>query len=304
MATPAVANEDAIKAAWLDWLGAGGIGQSALAITYQGAVVSVHGSGMSADRPVPIASLSKAVTGACVLSLIDDSILSYDTTLGEAFSDRPDLLPAGQSEQAAITVEALLTHTSGLDFDRTQSVINPVLWGGGDIDDRITALALARPLGAPVFFYNNENYAILGRVIAEATGQPVADVCRARVLDGLTSAGPDPRNGGALAWGGWNMTVVDYARFATRLTPQKDWPSTPLNGGAQYGPGVFVRDTDLGTNIWHFGAFCVLGLNDFGSYFYVLDNGWGVAVWYDVCVSTAQALALDGGLARAASSSD
>lgn len=295
LAAPVAADEAAIEAAWRDWVADTGVTQSTLAISKDGVVLGSYGIGRAADDPMPLASLSKAITGACVLTLIDEGAFGLGTSLGVVFQDRPDLLGQG----ADITIESLLTQTSGLHVDRTQSLLNPTLWGAGDMHDQITTLALERDLGPLEFFYNNENYAVLGSAIMEITGETVQDACSPRVLAGLESAAPNGRTGGSLAWGGWEMSVADYARFAATLDLSDDWPKAWL-GGASYGPGVFVRDTAQGTNIWHFGGFCLLGLGDHGSYFYVLDNGWGVAVAYNKCLSGPEARALDNTLAAAA----
>ncbi|WP_375279328.1 serine hydrolase domain-containing protein [Pseudooctadecabacter sp.] len=286
--------------AWEEWLVTNDVTQSALAITKDGILLSDHGRGMQADDAVPLASLSKAVTGACVLALQDEGLLEVSDTLDTVFAATPDRVGQGGD----ITIDALLTHTSGLDFDRTQTVLNPSLWGASDMHDQIADLALARPLGAAEFFYNNENYAVLGSVIMQVTGQSVAEACAPRVLAGQPTAAPDRRTGGGLAYGGWSMSVEDYAAFTATLAPDDDWPGAPVGGGAYYGPGVLVRDMQNGTNLWHFGGFCLMGLGDYGSYFYVLENGWGVVVWYDICASGAQAVALDNALARAAYSGE
>ena len=296
LASPVAADEDAILRAWTEWVGSYDVGRSSLAITFNGELVSDHGSGMRADEPVPLASLSKAITGACVLSLIDEGLLAEESQLSEVFADRPDMV----GNAGEVTVFDLLTQTSGLDYDRTQSVANPTLWGASDMHDQITALAVQRPLGAPDFFYNNENYAALGSIIMQVTGQSVEQACAPRVLQGLETAAPNRRTGGSLAWGGWEMSVADYASFAASLKVDDNWPAMPVGGGAYYGPGVFLRDSNDGTNLWHFGGFCLLGLGDHGTYFFVLENGWGVVVSYDICASAEQAIALDNSLSRAA----
>lgn len=221
LAGPVAADEAAIVQAWQDWVAEHDIGRSALAVAQDGRIVATHGIGMRAIDPVPLASLSKAITGACVLSLIEEGRVQGETPLKTVFGKRPELLGQG----AAITIDALLTDSSGLDYDRTQTVLNPALWGAGDLHDRISALALGRTPGSAIFFYNNENYSVLGSVIMEVTGQSVEDACAPRVLQGLDTAGRHGRTGGGLAWNGWQMTVVDYARFAATLEWSDDWPS-------------------------------------------------------------------------------
>ncbi|MEL6957882.1 MAG: serine hydrolase domain-containing protein [Pseudomonadota bacterium] len=272
-----------------------GVTRSSIAIAHNGAIVASYGIGRAADEPVPVASLSKAVTGACVAALVDERVLSYDTRLGDLLADRPDLLGVGDD----IEIGSLLTHTSGLRPDQTQSVLNPTLWGAADMHDQFATLALSREPGENSFFYNNENYAVLGAVIMHVTGESVEDACGSRVLPGLESASADARMGGGLAWGGWTISVADYTRFVAGLSPINDWPRAAL-GEISYGPGVFIRPTPDGQNHWHFGGFCLWGFGDHGAFFVALDNGWTITTQYDVCLSGEQSRDLSIRLSNAA----
>lgn len=280
LAIPAAADEAALEAAWRGWVEESEIARSSMAVTKDGDVVGTFGIGGDAQDPAPLASLSKAITAACILALIDEGQLRNDSPLSEVFSAQDGLVGNG----GAITIDALLTHTSGLNFDRTQTVLNPTLWGGGDLHDTVTKLALGRSLGPGDFFYNNENYAVLGRVIMEITGESVEDACRPRALSGLDSAALNGRSGGASAWMGWEMSVSDYARFANRIEVAQNWPFIHIGDGDFYGPGILFNTSPRGVTIWHSGAFCVLGLRGYGSYFFVLDTGWGAVVTYDRCI--------------------
>lgn len=296
LASQAGAEEAAIEQAWRGWVDAVGATRSVLAVTKDGAIVGQFAIGMDVDDSVPVASLSKAVTGACVLALEREGLLARDAELGDVIGDRPDLIGQG----ARITLVSLLTHTSGLDIDETQSISHPALWGAQDMHDEVARTALARDPGPPEFFYNNENYAVLGSVIKHVTGQSVEAACAPRVFGQATTARPHPRVGGALAWGGWQMTMEELATFFASLEDETSWPAAPLGGGVSYGPGVLMRDTGQGTNLWHFGAYCMNGLFDLGAYAHLLDNGWGVAVTYNACVDEAQAIRLSTELAQAA----
>lgn len=295
LATPVAADEAAIEAAWRAWVADVGATRSSIAITRDGQVVARHGIGMDADAPAAVASLSKAITGACVLSLIEDGAFAYETPLDEVLAGRVDIIGQGGD----ITVQQLLTHTSGLNYDRTQTLLNPTLWGGRDMHEHFAMLALQRPVGRPDYYYNNENYAVLGTVISEVTGLTVEDACRPRVLMGLETAAPDGRTGGGLAWGGWSISMADYARFAASLNVTDDWPGVPFGGGVYYGPGVYLRDTDIGVNLSHFGGYCIIPPLNHGAYFNVLDNGWGVAVSYNICSNPTQSIALNDTLVAA-----
>lgn len=294
-AGPVAGDEVAIESAWRNWAGTVGATRSVLAVTRDGALVGQFAIGMNAGDPVPVASLSKAVTGACILALEREGLLDRGATLADVFAERPDLIGQG----AQVTLAQLLTHRSGPDIDETQSVSHPALWGASDMHDAVTRTALARDLGPPDYVYNNENYAVLGSIIKQVSGETVEDACGPRVLGGAADAGPHARVGGALAWGGWQMPVADLALFFSTRDGAADWPQTALGDGVSYGPGVLMRDTGQGTNLWHFGAYCMNGLFDMGAYAHALDNGWSVAVAYNVCIDPTQAASLSQTLARA-----
>lgn len=227
LAGPVAADEAAIEAAWRSWADSVGATRSAMAVTRDGVLLGQFAIGMNAGDPVPVASLSKAVTGACILALEHEGLVARDATLGDVFAARPDLIGQG----AQVTLAQLLTHTSGLDIDETQSVSHPALWGASDMHDAVTRTALARHLGPPEYSYNNENYAVLGSVIKQVTGNRVEAACGPRVLGHAADAGPHARVGGALAWGGWQMPVADLALFFSTRDGAADWPQTALGDG-------------------------------------------------------------------------
>lgn len=285
-ALPLAADENAIRDAWRAWAERTGVEATSIAIGRDATVLLRDAIGMEPDAAVPVASLSKAITGACILALIDEGALQLHDRTGALLRDRPDLVTQG-SPGADIRVDELLTHTSGLGYDGTQTPFNPTLWGGADDHDKLTRAALAGPIGERVFTYNNLNYAVLGSLIMELTGTSVEEACRPRVLPGLTSAAPNRRMGGGLAWLGWEISAADYLRFLMSLDPAAKWPRRPTHLRADYGPGLFLRDTEAGREFWHTGAVCMVGPIDLGAVARRMDNGWAYVVTYDTCLSEA-----------------
>lgn len=280
-------------ATWLDQVGAS---EGVLALRYEGQPVATWSRGRAVEDMVPLASLSKAITGACVAALVDEGLLYYDNSAREVL---------GLPDAAPVTIAALLSHASGLEKDYTQG---PMSFWKGDPTPRwaeITPNALDpdRITGDGRYYYSNENYAVLGTVIEAVTGQPYETACRDRVLGpaGAQGDGSD-QFAGYLPWGGWAMNVADYAAvvdhwfapggvLGDRLA---DLPGVGIDGPVSYGMGMVQRQMDGGTrNVWHFGALCFNDGPTFGSYAVHWDTGWTVTAWYDACLTGEEMAALD-----------
>ncbi|MEL6502880.1 MAG: serine hydrolase domain-containing protein [Pseudomonadota bacterium] len=312
-----LANDDqraqAVEKAWRGWMEANGVEASSITMLAKGEKLWSHdtahappGGAKSSSRAAPLASLGKAVTGICVDKLVSAGRLSYDDRVG-ALLDGFNMAP----HAGGITVGQLLTHTSGLFPDQTQGTM--ARWyGKAKLRHRTattTALARNQKGEAGVYAYNNENYAVLGQIIAEVTGDFYEDVCRRLVLDpvGVTTASLPKPAGAFGAWGGWSMSTADYARFvqayfgpssAMQKNPASR-PSAQMGGGANYGPGIVWRRWRGGHNFWHFGLLCD-PRGSFGSYTALWKGGYSVVVSFDRCLKFQKLLDLDGALAEAA----
>jgi CubicO group peptidase (beta-lactamase class C family) len=174
------------------------------------------GAPMRADTVVRIASMSKPVTAASILLLAEDGLLS----LGDPVAD---YIPAFAEARVAtqlmhdetfeiptepltrpITIEDLLTHTSGVGyiFDYQTHLgalyIDRDIYRAGEqsLEERINTLA-----GLPLYFQPGERWFysysndILGQVVAVASGQSVEAFMQARLFGPLgmtdTSFFPD-----------------------------------------------------------------------------------------------------------------
>ena len=291
---------DRLETAFRVWMAEAGASRGAIAIWRGGQMQREVGIGMDAAAPVELGSLGKAVTALCVAHLVESRVWSLQTTARDVLRQGPGTL----------TLEALLTHRSGLGPDRTQR--DMALWLDTP-DDRAGEAAKAA-LGrdsqsgtAGRYGYNNENYAILGAMIAAETRTPYTDFCARVVLvpAGVTTASPSPRTGGIAAWGGWQMSVGDFARLMDwgfgpggRIgrAPGR-WPAGEIGGDAYYGMGMNQRAFRGAMNYWHFGALCFPGRLEAGSYAVSWMEDWSVVVAYDACVSSEAMLQLDAVLA-------
>lgn len=258
--------------------------------------------GMEPGQPVELASLSKAITALCTAHLMQAGVWVPETTSKAVLGYGPD----------AITVAALMTHSAGLGPDQTQALMP--LWLDTPEDRAALAAktALQRSLQTGEtgsFSYNNENYAVLGAMIAAQTGQTYAAYCEKAVLSpaGVTTAQLSSRSGGMASWGGWQMSAQDYARLMHwGYGPQgmigkapQDWPQAQMGGGTFYGVGMTQRRFRGAMNYWHFGALCFPKRLNIGSYAVRWMAGWSVVVAYDRCVDWDAMTRLDNVLARA-----
>lgn len=302
LALPVAAEEpqdtsDALEGAFRGWMQQFGVDAGALAITYQGDVVRSIGIERDADAPVELASLSKSITAICALSLIEDGTWTASTTVVDVM---------GQG--SPVTVGQLMTHSSGYDTDITQNAMSEMLDRPDHAGTVIDSLAAGPQGRAGTYVYTNENYDMLGALIAAETGAPYAEACAERVLAPIgVDAQPSPRTGAFAAYGGWAMPVADYATFhaayfgpdtALGRAPQS-FPNAEISGGARYGAGMVWRDFQGGHNFWHFGALCIPEQLNVGSFAVRWKGDWGVTAAYEACVEWPAMAALDNALAGA-----
>ena len=117
-----------------------------------------------------VASVSKQFTAALVLRLVDRGRLSLSDTLGRFFTGlRPEF--------TAITVEQLLSHTSGLkgDFRNPERATMPIT------RDSLVALAARDTLAVKPgtkFIYSNTGYMFAGAIIEKLHGKSYAEALR------------------------------------------------------------------------------------------------------------------------------
>jgi CubicO group peptidase (beta-lactamase class C family) len=130
-----------------------------------------------------LASLTKQFTATAVLRLVQDGALTTSTTLRDIF---PGFPPYG----AAITLQHLMTHTSGLiDYEDLM---------GADTTEQIKdagVLALMKaqdstyfPPGS-AFRYSNSAYAVLAQVVERKSGMPFARYLQTTIFAPLGMTG-------------------------------------------------------------------------------------------------------------------
>ena len=167
------------------------------------------GRRMTTDAIFRIASQSKAITSAALLSLVEEGKLSIDdpvsrfiptfahTTVATPGSMGPAIVPA----KRAIQIRDLLTHTAGISYGTDAAVaslyepkaLGPAAgygWYTADKDEPIcqtmerlgTLPFVAQPGEQFVYGYNTD---ILGCVAERASGMPLDELIRARITKPL-----------------------------------------------------------------------------------------------------------------------
>ncbi len=214
---------EALKAVTDQWLATSGITGVRVAVVmpdgstvFAGSGTDGDGSPMDVDGVSAVTSVTKTMTGALVMQLVDEGLLELDAPLtsipgaGDVPGDTP------------ITVRQLLNHSSGLaPYQETPS------YDPSTSLDPVTAvqMSLATDLqwapGAAAG-YSNSGFLALGLLIENATGQDYGTALAQRILEpyGLTNTTVDttPRQGwiGGSA-GGVSSSLGDLALWGTHL---------------------------------------------------------------------------------------
>jgi D-alanyl-D-alanine carboxypeptidase len=156
----------------------------------------VLAEGPSADEAFRIGSVTKLFTAAVVLQLAEEGVLSLDDTLPVVLPEHADRFEFGEQ----ITVRQLLGHTAGLgnlnnnpvffnDFVANLEVADGVASNSCVSREERDTLSYASKEGlfepGTDWAYSNTGYVVLGEIIEAATGRPLHDVYRERILDRL-----------------------------------------------------------------------------------------------------------------------
>jgi D-alanyl-D-alanine carboxypeptidase len=225
----------------------------------RGDVVVIDGT-LSADGSepasesdsLPIGSITKTFTATVVLQLVEQGDVALDDTVDELLPDLAAELP----DLAGITVEQLLTMTSGIadylnvpDSVVTEIVADPTrVWE----PDELIAAGVAAGVEAPgTPGYSTTDYIILQLVAETITGTPLEDLITERVTQplGLSSAVlpppddttlPDPHTHGYLAGGGV-AEMAEGGAIVEEGTDTTDWNTSFTQGGG----GMYATIGDL-----------------------------------------------------------
>jgi CubicO group peptidase (beta-lactamase class C family) len=121
---------------------------------------------------LPIASASKWVSAAVIVSLLDDGTLHLDEHVSE-------YVESFGGDKATITLRQLLAHTSGLPKDEAPCLGQPAI-SLAECADAIARLPLAAAPGT-AFAYGENSYQMAGRMAEVVTGKSWDDLFLERI---------------------------------------------------------------------------------------------------------------------------
>jgi len=234
-----------------------GIPGGAVAVVRDGKLFYARGFGyadvenktpVKPDALFRLASVSKTLTSAAIMKLVDEGKLAFDDRVAPIIAD---LMPApGATVDPRwdhITIRNLLNHTGGWDREKPNGGFDPIdrSWIAAD------AVGAPRPAssetlvrymkGMPIdfnpgdkFAYSNFGYIILGRVIERLSGMPYPEYVRTRVLQPV----------------GANRTKQGKSHFADALPDEVRYyfPGGAGGLGGPVGPSIFPGEPPVPFN--------------------------------------------------------
>lgn len=141
---------------------------------------------MRADTIFDMASITKLFTSIAVMQLVEAGLIDLSAPVARYL---PEFATKGKQD---VTVEQLLTHTSGLDADPT-----PSLWQGySDIPSRRKAVLDSPLVHRPgtTYLYSDINLMTLGFLVEQLTGSTLDEVVHDRIARplGMSDTGYSP----------------------------------------------------------------------------------------------------------------
>jgi CubicO group peptidase (beta-lactamase class C family) len=202
---------------------------------------------VGADTLFRIASMTKAFTALSILSLRDRGSLSLDAT-AETYVPAMRGWRYPTADSPRIRVRDLLNHTAGFVTDDPWGDRQTPLPEAEFSKMLLAGVPFTRPPGTAME-YSNFGYALLGRIVANVSGQPYREYVQRTLLGplGMTSSGyevseaprerraigyrwesnawreePEMRHGAFGAMGGLQTSANDYAKYIAWLLSA--WP--------------------------------------------------------------------------------
>ena len=172
-----------------NWVGRQQMPGAVMGIIIDGELVWVKTAGVrdikshapvTPDTVFRIASMTKSFTALSILKLRDQGKLSLDDPVTRYVPALADL-PYPTKDSPVLTIRHLLTHSEGFPED------NP--WGDRQLGQSDETMRNWMRAGIPfstapgtAFEYSNYGFAILGQVVARASGRPYADYVHEQIL--------------------------------------------------------------------------------------------------------------------------
>jgi CubicO group peptidase (beta-lactamase class C family) len=197
-----------------------------------------------------LGSITKAMTATMLSTLVQEGKLSWDITMTQAF---PSLASVMDRRYRDVTLEQLLTHTSGLSgytTDPEWESIPPFTGTPAQQRQAFARMLLTRPPIGPagVYRYSNAGYAVAAAIAEGATGTTWEQLMQQRVFGPLKIR----------AAYGWPLLSGDGEPWGHRI---KNGVVTPHDPSDHYGlPTVLAPAGDVSMSILDYGVFARLHL--------------------------------------------
>ena len=168
---------------------------------------------MTSETPIHLASISKVITAALILQLVDEKLLDLDQKLSTIFP---------KFSNQTITIRMLLNHRSGLPHYSYFSE-NKNIWNSNKTLTNQIILDLLSTKGIPLeykpnsrFSYCNTNYALLALVVEKITQLDFKTAVKKRIFEPLEMK---------------NSFVLDFEsqKELASLTYKSTWQKVPLD---------------------------------------------------------------------------
>lgn len=227
------------------WVGRRRMPGAVMGVVIDGELAWVKGAGVretggrapvTADTVFRIASMTKSFTAMAILKLRDEGKLSLDDPVARYVPALAEL-QYPTKDSPAITVRHLLTHSEGFPED------NP--WGDRQLAQTNATIGAWMREGIPfsnapgvAFEYSNYGFAILGQVVARASGKPYEVYVRDEILRPLGMKASTFEASEVAR----EHVAPGYRREGDELKPE------PLLAHGSFGPmgGLWTSARDLG----------------------------------------------------------
>ena len=225
-----------------------------------------YGSDYGQDDPVKIRSITKSVTGTLIGMAIDDGLLSLDSTLGEVI---PDLIPVDADPLTpTITVENLLTMTSGWDWDIHADY--PTLIAADNYSQLTLSLPVAYTPGT-FYAYNTGGSHLLSVIVEAVTGDTTIRYADKRLFGPIGINRPRWQRSpeGPVCGGfGLELTARELARFGLLARRSGEWDGAQLVSPDWFAAATTYQSSGDSTGYAAYGyQWWVIPESPYGAYF-------------------------------------
>ncbi|MGI8477221.1 MAG: serine hydrolase domain-containing protein [Thermomicrobiales bacterium] len=232
------------------WIAPQGVVGAAAVVWSRGGIVAERYAGearpgvpVTAETMFALASVTKPVAAAVVMSLVEEGLVSLDESVVRfvpEFASGPEsggegVDPALEAQRRFVTVRHLLAHTAGLPEDLAPGRLRYIEKHDlPTMTDAMCRLPLRTAPGSE-HLYSNAGFAVLGRLVERVTGADFWDEARRRVLDPLgmrdTVGRPDDSLDARIA------RVADTAHVGSDVEAYNSpyWRGLGLPWGGMYG---------------------------------------------------------------------